>query len=190
MTISELAAWAQPILTILEPLLVPVVTWAMWAGVAELRRHGWQTTYAEAIPRAMGAGVIAAQKQGLDPFSAAGRVVVAAEGTSYLSRFVGEQADKLGITDATHGERVLAQLGVAAGEAQAAVIATAATVAQTIQPAAAVLQAATAITDAVGASMAMVKQAQPASADSGPPGDPPNAGSGVKPPPYYPPGAR
>lgn len=183
MTLTELAAWTQPLYAVFEPLLIPLASWAAWAVVAELRRRGWQTTYAAAIPRAMGRGVLAAQKRGLDPFSEAGRAVVASEGTAYLARFVGEQAAKLAIPADTHGERVLAQLGIASGEAQAAVLATAATVASTLKPAAAMLEAATAISDAVGTSILEAAAArQRADAASAPPrgapcGSPPNQGS-------------
>lgn len=117
---------------VIEPFAaLAIVALGYWA-VAELQRHGYRATYAAAIVRAMGAGVLAAQDKGLDPFSGAGRQLVLQTGTAYLRQTVGESAAKLGIESGQdHAERVSAQLGVVAAEAeaaaQAAVVATKAT---------------------------------------------------------------
>lgn len=105
---------------VIEPFAaLAIVALGYWA-VAELQRHGYRATYAAALVRAMGAGVLAAQDKGLDPFSGPGRQLVLQTGTAYLRQTVGESAEALGITTATeHQERIAAQLGVVAAQAQA-----------------------------------------------------------------------
>jgi hypothetical protein len=49
---------------VIEPFLSMAVVAMGWLIVAELRAHGYKATYASAIVRAMGAGVMAAQDRG------------------------------------------------------------------------------------------------------------------------------
>lgn len=108
---------------IIEPFAaIALLALGYWA-VAELQRHGYRATYAAAIVRAMGAGVLAAQDRGLDPFGT-GRQIVLEKGAEYLSDHVGEAGAALGIESlADHAQRVKAQLGVVAAQAEAAVAA-------------------------------------------------------------------
>lgn len=125
---------------IIEPFAaIGLLALGYWA-VALLQRHGYQATYAAAIVRAMGAGVLAAQDKGLDPFSGAGRTMVLQTGAEYLREHVGESAAALGIESiADHAQRVSAQLGVVAAQAeataQAAAIAAIGNMKAAVQPA-------------------------------------------------------
>lgn len=105
---------------VISPFLaVGLLALGYW-GVAVLRRHGYRTAYAEAIVRAMGAGVMAAQGSGLNPFKDDGRSVVLKVGVRYLMDNVPDAAASLGITTPVqHAARVDAQLGVAAATALA-----------------------------------------------------------------------
>lgn len=97
---------------IIEPFVAMALVGLGYWAVAELQRHGYQTTYASAIVRAMGAGVMAAQDRGFDPFSPEGRQIVGKVGGEYLATRVGEAGEALGIeSTADHATRVLAQLG-------------------------------------------------------------------------------
>lgn len=108
---------------IIEPFAaIALLALGYWA-VAELQRHGYRATYAAAIVRAMGAGFLAAQDKGLDPF-VDGRRIVLEKGAEYLSMHVGEAGAALGINSmADHAQRVEAQLGVVAAQAETAVAA-------------------------------------------------------------------
>lgn len=123
----------QTIYTILSPFLAIAVMALGYWGVAVLQRHGYQATYAAAIVRAMGAGVAAAQGKGLDPFVGEGRSLVLTVGANYLSNTVGDAAKALGIQPGDHLDRVEAQLGVVAAQAEA--VAQAATIATGFKPA-------------------------------------------------------
>lgn len=103
---------------IIEPFAaIGLLALGYWA-VAELQRHGYRATYGAAIVRAMGAGVLAAQDKGLDPFGS-GRSLVLRTGAAYLASHVGDAASGLGITTlADHAQRVEAQLGVVAAQAE------------------------------------------------------------------------
>lgn len=107
------------LVSIANVILVPALLGAAWVGIDVLKRHGYQTTYAEAIVRAMGAGVMAAQDRGVNPFTGAGRGIVAAVGTKYLVDHVSDAAEGLGIEPDQHAERVIAQLGVVKAQAEA-----------------------------------------------------------------------
>lgn len=114
------AGFFYGIFEILSPFLaLAIMALGYWA-VAELKKRGYQVTYATAIVRAMGAGVMAAQDKGLDPFAGAGRSLVISVGTDYLRQHVGEAAEQLGINDLhLHAAKIDAQLGVVAAQAEA-----------------------------------------------------------------------
>jgi hypothetical protein len=109
---------------VIEPFLSMAVVAMGWLIVAELRAHGYKATYASAIVRAMGAGVMAAQDRGLDPFSRQGRILVAKVGAEYIESTVPQAADALDLHMRDHAARVEAQLGVAAVQAVQEVVST------------------------------------------------------------------
>lgn len=115
----EVSLFFETLFRIIEPFLAMMLVAFGWMIVAELRRHGYRATYAAAIVRAMGAGVLAAQEKKLDPFSPEGRLVVAVEGARYITRTVPEAADALEIDAGGHAARVTAQLGATVAQAEA-----------------------------------------------------------------------
>lgn len=104
---------------IIQPFVAMGLMALGWMLVSELRKHGYKATYAAAIVRAMGAGVLAAQDKGLDPFSMEGRRIVANAGARYILDTVPDAANSLGIVlPEDHGRRVVAQLGTVAATAE------------------------------------------------------------------------
>jgi hypothetical protein len=99
---------------IIQPFVAMGLIALGWMVVAELRKHGYKATYAAAIVRAMGTGVLAAQDAGVDPFSARGRRIVAETGAKYIQHTVPEAASALDLELEDHGSRVVAQLGTVA----------------------------------------------------------------------------
>ena len=116
--IPTVAFLAEVLFDLLKPLLVPTIMAVGWFVVAEMKRRGYQITYAAALVRAVGAGFSEAQRRGLDPFGIEGRQVVIAEGTHYLETTVADSATALGITPDDHAMRITAQLGVMQVQAQ------------------------------------------------------------------------
>ena len=99
-------------LAALRALAPTVGVYVVKLAVDELKRRGFQTTYVEAIGRALGAGLNAAAQAKLDPFSEAGMKLVGAVGAKYLLDNVGSAAASLGIDNIQAGEtRILAELG-------------------------------------------------------------------------------
>lgn len=95
-------------------LLVPVIMGVGYFIIDELKKHGHQTAVASAIVRGMGAGFLAAQSRGVDPFSPEGRALVARAGAEYMAKAVPDAMNALAIDSVGAAERVHAELGVAA----------------------------------------------------------------------------
>lgn len=105
---------------IVQPLLGTLLLALIWWGISILRQHGYRTTYAEALARALGAGIMAAQDHNLDPFNGEGRKLAIQAGTGYLQATVGTAAKGLGIVaPEQHEDRLVAQMGVMVGQAEA-----------------------------------------------------------------------
>jgi hypothetical protein len=91
---------------------VPVALYLAWIVVAEMKKKGYQTTYAEALLRAVGAGQNAAQDAGKSIFTPEGRALAVRVGASYLKNTVPDASSALGITsEDQHAARVEAQIG-------------------------------------------------------------------------------
>jgi hypothetical protein len=88
-----------------------------------LKKHGHQTAVASAIVRGMGAGFLAAQARGVDPFSPQGRALVATVGAEYMAKAVPDAMNALAIDSVGAAERVHAELGVAAAVSAVAEVA-------------------------------------------------------------------
>lgn len=114
------ATWHDLIMDGLLPLAVPVLLFLAWQAVAALKRRGYQTTYAEALLRAVGAGADAAHSAGSSIFKPDGRAIAVAVAVHYLQTTVGTAAGALGIVgEAAHAKRIEAQIGVIAVQAEA-----------------------------------------------------------------------
>lgn len=116
----ELNILASAVYAVLQPVLGIAVVALGGLVVAEMRKHGFKTTYATALVRAMGAGVMAAQTAGVDPFSKEGLRVVGKVGAEYLENTVPATSQALKIGVEGHAERVVAQLGTVLATARAA----------------------------------------------------------------------
>lgn len=100
----------------------PAALLLAYCALQVAQAHGWRTTYAAALLRAVGQGQIAAAAQGVSLFSPAGRLVAIKVGTDYLTSTVGAAAAGLGITDADHAVRIVGQIGAIEAAAQAALL--------------------------------------------------------------------
>lgn len=105
---------------LVQPLLGTILLALIWWGISIMRQHGYRTTYAEALARALGSGIMAAQDHNLDPFNGEGRTLAVQAGIGYLQATVGTAAKGLGIiTPEQHADRLLAQMGTMVGQAEA-----------------------------------------------------------------------
>lgn len=118
MTFLELMAGVG---RVAEVLITPGIVGILGTlAVNKLNLQGAQKTYADALVRAAGSGMQAAQERGLNPFSPEGRKVAYAYGVNYLKTTVNESAEKLGILgDAQHENRIAAQMATVSAAAVA-----------------------------------------------------------------------
>lgn len=114
---TALAIWQGLLINLGPPLMMALA----YSSVKMLEQHGWKTTYAAALVRAVGEGQNAAAAKGVSLFSPAGRAEAIRAGTAYLTNTVATAAAGLGLTAADHETRIVAQIGAmeAAGQAVA-----------------------------------------------------------------------
>lgn len=110
--------------SVLQPILGIAVVALGGLVVSEMRKRGFKATYATALVRAMGSGVMAAQHAGVDPFSKEGLRMVGKIGAEYLQSTIPDTSQALDIDMDGHVERVTAQLGTVLATARAAAPAT------------------------------------------------------------------
>lgn len=102
---------------------VPAGLILAWSALKLADQHGYKTTYAAALLRAVGQGQIAAQTSGVSLFSPAGRAIAVRVGTEYLMNTVPDASAALDIkTDADHGARIIGQIGSMQAAAAAAAL--------------------------------------------------------------------
>lgn len=96
--------------SLLTPLAISAATAVAYQGLMVLKQKGYQTTYAEALVRAVGSGAAAAQNQGMSLNTSQGRAVAVMQGVKYLMDTVPSASAALGIGEADHAPRVEAQM--------------------------------------------------------------------------------
>jgi hypothetical protein len=107
---------------------VPIALALAWRLLSIAEAHGYRTTYAAAVLKAVGAGQLVAQSQGLSVFDPAGRAVAVQAGAAYLMQTVPDAGAALGITSETdHAARVDTQIGLMAAQTAATALAATAT---------------------------------------------------------------
>jgi hypothetical protein len=118
-------SWITPdlITQIVDTVAVPIALLLLYQGIAWLKKHGYKTTYADAVVKAVGAGQQAAAAAGTTIFTPEGRALALEVGTKYLISTVSPEAAKIGIDDAGHAARVDSAIGVIAAQAAATVAA-------------------------------------------------------------------
>lgn len=101
----------QDWLNLVQPLAVPFFLYLAWDAVAALKRHGYQTAYAQALLRAVGAAANAARDSGRTLYDPAGRAIGIKAGADYLESTIHDTSAALGITMDGHAERIDAEIG-------------------------------------------------------------------------------
>jgi hypothetical protein len=98
----------------------PLALALAWKLIGLLQQHGYRTTYAAALLRAVGQGQIAAKERGVSLFSPAGRAIASEVGAAYLMSTVSKASNALGIKPDDHAVRIVGQIGDMMATAEAA----------------------------------------------------------------------
>lgn len=133
---TSLQIFSAQLLAVLLPLAVPAFIAIAGAILAELKRRGHHTAYAEALVRAVGVAQIAATARGLSLFTPAGEAAGMSAALTYMGQTVPAAAAALGIDSFGTEQRISAQIGVMAanGAAQAAAAMLAGAASVTVPP--------------------------------------------------------